>query len=182
MKTEVIEAALHLFNAVPKFDSDPDIRLDKNVVYATMSRGFMFNPSVPNWASERIIDIAKVVGISGEDANKTLHKEWYHVRYSDMAVLIAEQVVHYISTYGFNRLFGLTEGNEKTIYLPSDRLMASEFTGNMPLTQVFGMTPAEILDGIQGEGLGPARTAPPIDGEGLAHIGREFGQPRAVFQ
>lgn len=56
--------------------------------------------------------------LSNKQLNATLHKSWAKIRNAPYLQLVLEQVVHYISTYGFEAL-GINDG---PIYIPHEEL------------------------------------------------------------
>ncbi|MFW5700481.1 MAG: hypothetical protein ACOCWM_02225 [Cyclobacteriaceae bacterium] len=83
---------LKLFNAVvakPTEKKKPFISED----------GYIIVPEAL-WAKDRIIRYYNALKLSGEDLNKTFHKNWKKVKETPRYELLLEQIKHYLSTYG----------------------------------------------------------------------------------
>lgn len=79
---------------------------------------------VPDFASAKIKKQAiKLYGKDGTLWNATLHKSWDKVANASMMQLVLEQLMHYITTYGFENL-GVY--SEDTIYIPNEALNIPE--------------------------------------------------------
>jgi hypothetical protein len=90
----------------------------------TIEYGFLFSPSVINHYSEDVLEVIlkeckSLYGISGEQANSSFHKSWNKVKNASDMQLFIEQILHYITTYGYDEL-GIY--NKDTVYIPSEEL------------------------------------------------------------
>lgn len=134
---------LRLFNAV-----HVENKIEKLFNHSLFSRGlksgFVLSPYID--ATPALLDnIEKVVGISGEKANASFHKSWAVIKDSPLEQLVLQQIVHYITTYGFERI-GVY--SESTIYIPAEKLEVPAVTTDIPLTVIKAMNSQEILEGI----------------------------------
>lgn len=75
------------------------------------------------WAQEEIREYLKENELTGDNINSTFHKSWEKVKYSKLSTLIAEQIVHYFTTYGLESL-GL--GSKDLVYIPEEILETPE--------------------------------------------------------
>ncbi len=94
-------ATLRLFNSIQvakKHDQDIPISVHER----TVRNGYILDRSVR--PDNRLLDaIEHIVGVSGEKANAAFHKSWTIIQESSMEALVAQQIVHYFTTYGFKR-------------------------------------------------------------------------------
>ena len=141
---------LNLFKALPieKIGKkDPSNELLKK----TIKMGFIFSSEVIFNYSEKdlnsiIIEIEKIIGLDPTKLNSTFHKSWGRVKDSPMEILVIEQILHYITTYGFERL-GIY--NENTIYIPTEELKIPRLNIDMiPLVVIKGYTKEEFKEKV----------------------------------
>lgn len=79
---------------------------------------------IPNNADEEIVDIAiDMYGKDGEKWNQTFHKDFEIVKNAPIEDLIAQQMIHYITTYGFESL-GMYDSD--LVYIPREKLEIPE--------------------------------------------------------
>lgn len=72
--------------------------------------------------------------------NQTFHKSWRKVRDASIEQLVAEQITHYFTTYGLERM-GLY--NEETVYIPNEQLELED-EGGITFYTLRGITADEI--------------------------------------
>ena len=94
-----MESTIRLFKAVP-ITNKGEIT-DKELMEKTIKKGFIFSPQVmfsyPNYDS--ILEaVEKNIGITAEQLNSSFHKSWTKIIDADIEQLVAEQIVHYITT------------------------------------------------------------------------------------
>jgi hypothetical protein len=94
-------------------------------------------------------EVETVVGISGEKANAAFHKSWEKVATASIEQLVLEQIVHYITTYGYQAV-GIY--SDDTVYIPHEQLDLPELSDDIPLTVVKAMTEDDIIGAILGLG------------------------------
>jgi hypothetical protein len=82
---------LKLFNAV--------IAKPSNEKPFVSEDGFIIEPDAL-WAKDKILAYYKKEKLDGNDLNKTFHKSWEKIKTSTRWELFAEQILHYMSTYG----------------------------------------------------------------------------------
>lgn len=79
---------------------------------------------IPNNADEEVVDLAiEMYGKDGEKWNQTFHKDFEIVKNAPMEDLIAQQMIHYITTYGFESL-GMYDSD--LVYIPREKLEIPE--------------------------------------------------------
>ena len=75
----------------------------------TIPLGFIFDRRIlPDYSSREIDKIIGIVKkefcVTGREMNSSFHKSWAKVRDASMAQLIVEQIIHYITTYGYREV------------------------------------------------------------------------------
>ncbi len=142
-----MESIVKLFKALPieeKKKAKPSSRL----LEACISNGIIFSEEVIyNYSEEdllRKIDrIRHLIGLSPKDMNSSFHKSWRKVRDTPMFHLVLEQIVHYITTYGYEML-GIYDSDR--VFIPAEELDIPSLKDGVYLTVIKGYTPEEIKD------------------------------------
>ena len=137
-------AILRLFNGVYTEDKNKNYSGNKAVLDRTIRNGYILHPSI-NPTVENLNVIEKVIGLSGQKANATFHKSWKKISEASIATLVVEQIIHYITTYGFEYL-GIYD--KDTVYIPSEALELPDIKDNIQLVVVKAMNKDDILKGI----------------------------------
>jgi len=140
-----MDSIIRLFKAVP-ITSKRKKKASNTLLKKTIEKGFVFAPQVVYNYSEKelielIIKIEKEVGLSGKQMNSSFHKSWIKIRDSSMFQLVIEQIFHYITTYGFERL-GIYD--KDSVYIPNEQLEIPELKGGITLTIIKGYTKKEL--------------------------------------
>ena len=103
MKTDntksVLAASLRLFRAI-QIEQRPGNASDPAMLKLTLAQGYILDPDIPVTPRLRK-QVEQVIGLSGEQANASFHKSWNKVRTEKIEVLVIEQLLHYMTTYGF---------------------------------------------------------------------------------
>lgn len=141
---EVQKSLLNLFNAVAVEEKTGEEILNTNLYNRTIPNGYVLSPFI-HPTIELIHTIESVVGISGEKANSAFHKSRSVVRDSSIEQLVVQQIIHYITTYGFEAL-GIFSND--TVYIPAEKLELPQVTLDIPFTIIKAMTKEEILEKI----------------------------------
>ena len=118
-----MKAFIRLFKAVPitkKGKKDPS----KKLLQETIKRGFIFSPEVAsNYSEDQLLKLIPIIesvfGIDGSKLNNTFHKSWRKVRDANIMTLVLEQMIHYMTTYGFEKL-GIYDKDQ--VFIPSEEL------------------------------------------------------------
>lgn len=97
------------------------------------------------YGKSKIDEFVKQLVPTDSQINKTFHKSWKKVRDASIEQLVAEQLIHYFTTYGLESL-GLY--NEDTVYLPNEQLEL-EGTGGVTFYVLRGITPDEVAKSVQ---------------------------------
>jgi len=151
-----MKSLLRLFKAVEieekKICEKDSLYID--IIRQTISRGFIFSPNVISSfdshtdVAELIVLIEKEFCLTPEQMNSSFHKSWSKVRDADIEQLVIEQIIHYFTTYGLERL-GLY--NEDHIYIPNEKLkLPSIELDDIKLTVIKGLTKEEIKEKVVG--------------------------------
>jgi len=150
-------ALLRLFNAV-LVKNKTKKGVDKDILKRTVKNGYVLHPAIE--ADIKLLNkIEKVVGISGKKANASFHKSWKIVNEASDELLVLQQILHYITTYGFKNM-GIF--SDDTVYIPDEVLKVPKVK-NMPLTVVKAMTSKDILAAIVDLGSGIALAQGTLD-------------------
>ncbi|MBS9779403.1 MAG: hypothetical protein KGV51_02130 [Moraxellaceae bacterium] len=125
-------ATLKLFKAVLIDDKDnlqtnSETNLEINwekyqqILAKTLPFGYLLDPCIPLHRIDNkfLATINEVLGLSAEQANQTFHKSWQTVANSSYEQLVAQQIAHYITTYGFEAL-GVYQ--QDSVYIPNEVL------------------------------------------------------------
>jgi hypothetical protein len=143
-----MDSVIRLFKAVPIERKGK--RSSKVLLEKTIEKGFIFAPEVIfNYSDSELLDLVKKVekeiGLTKEQMNNSFHKSWTKVRDASMFQLVVEQLIHYLTTYGFERL-GIYD--KDTVYIPSEELEIPELKEGITLTVIKGYTKDELKEKV----------------------------------
>lgn len=142
-----MKSTIRLFRALPirgKEGKNPTEELLKE----TIKRGFIFSPKViynyfnnssNHWDLIRLVE--NEIGLTSKKLNASFHKSWDKVKDASTEQLVIEQIIHYFTTYGFERL-GIY--NKDTVYIPKEKLEIPEIEEDIKLTVINGYTKEEL--------------------------------------
>ena len=140
-------STLRLFNAVPIKTKKTKV-VPKEIIALTLNHGFILSPevyanfSVPEL--ESIIELASnEIGLTPEQMNSSFHKSWKKVRDAPIFQLVLEQLCHYITTYGYERL-GIYDKN--SVYIPNEALEIPGLKSDLRLAVINGYTKKQLKD------------------------------------
>lgn len=139
-----MKATIRLFKAVPITRGMVGKLLSKELLTETIEKGFVFSPEVVSSYSDLkplIKLVEEELGLTGEQLNASFHKSWGKVKDASIEQLVFEQIVHYITTYGFKEL-GIYD--DDSIYIPHEKLEIPELDEDIKLTIIKGYTKAEL--------------------------------------
>jgi hypothetical protein len=155
----MIESTLRLFNSVQVKDKTPKIYANPPLE-RMLKNGFILDPSIP-LSDELLKRIEKAVGLSGKQMNASFHKSWKVVRDTPMETLVLQQIIHYFTTYGLERLGAY---NQATVYIPKEVLQVPTISiQDLPVIVIHGLTKEEILEKIVELGSGVALMQETLD-------------------
>lgn len=130
--TNVNAETVRLFNSILVGTKDVPT-LSEETLLRGVQNGYFLDQHIE--ATEEVLSAIEAnVGVSGEQVNKTLHKSWKTVSDTPIEILVAQQMFHYITTYGFQTL-GVY--SEDTIYIPSENLEIPNVEASKGLSLVF---------------------------------------------
>jgi len=147
--TPLVQSTLRLFNAVP-IESKTKKNPSKKILSKTLNHGFIISPEVvSNYSEDEILDIIEEVsneiGLTPEQMNSSFHKSWKKVREAPIFQLVVEQIFHYITTYGYERL-GIYDKN--SVFIPNEELKISKLKDGIKLTVINGYTKSQLKEKI----------------------------------
>ena len=132
---------LKLFNCIQINNKSDNQKISSDIMKRTIKSGYILNTNII--PSESLLnEIEEIVGLSGIKANSTFHKSWKIIVDTDDEILVLQQIMHYITTYGFEKL-GIY--NESLVYIANEVLELPLIKDNLPLTIIKGLTKEEIL-------------------------------------
>lgn len=134
MDTNQIQAQLRLFKSYLKTESDNNIPVEKGI-----EKGILFGSQ--NIPTEVYNEAIEMYGLKPENFNEGFHKSFKVVKDSDLLTLYTQQVLHYITVYGFEAL-GIY--NENTVYIPNEKLEIPELKEDVYLTLIKEITQEEL--------------------------------------
>lgn len=126
------EAIIKLFKSYID-DNNNEYVADKDA----LKKGIIIDKNAPKEVIEKSINIW---GIDGFLLNQTFHKSFKKVTSSITEKLIIEQLVHYFTTYGYEKL-GITDG---TVYIPSEVLDIPDLKNGYKFILIKKITPEEL--------------------------------------
>ena len=137
-------STIRLFNAV-QISTLNTLPHPDDLVERTIRNGYILDPHiVPTTAL--LNDIESTIGY---DPNAAFHKSWSFIKDTPLETLFLQQILHYITTYGF-------EYTNETVFIPHEQLEVPELKSDIPLRVIRGLTKPEILDKIISLGSGVA--------------------------
>lgn len=141
MDNNFIYATIRQFKAIP-VSSYKEINEVLPCAADTIPQGFVLSPyATAEYAQQELKQIVNIVsevyGLTGEQMNSSFHKSWKKVRDTSKLELLAEQVMHYLTTYGFRKL-GIY--HREWVYMPAEELELPEVEGGLSLMVIKGLT------------------------------------------
>jgi hypothetical protein len=137
-----MKSTINLFKALP-IEYSGTAKCSDAVLEKTLRRGFIFSPEVIyNYSEAELLGFIEEISLTAEQMNSSFHKSWKKVAETDIEQLLIEQLVHYVSTYGFKHL-GIY--SEDTIYIPVEELeIPSMDIDKIGITIIKGYTEDEL--------------------------------------
>lgn len=133
------KATLNLFNAI---QVEKKLKGKTTLLEKTIKDGYILAPEVARIADDALLKtISDVVGISGEKANNAFHKSWKIIEETSQEELMVQQIIHYITTYGFQEM-GIYR--DDAVYIPHEELELPEILDDIRLVIISGLTVNEI--------------------------------------
>jgi hypothetical protein len=122
-----------------------------SILRKTLKYGFTFSPEVFYHYSDKELEnlfviITSHIGLTPEQLNNSFHKSWKKIKEADIAQLFLEQILHYITTYGFESL-GIYD--EDSVYIPKEKLEIPEVKiDDIKIIVIKGYTKEEIKEKV----------------------------------
>ena len=148
----MLKSTLRLFKSLPlkdkKFLSTENFHYP-DILKRTLENGYMFSPEVYRYFSEsELNDVVSLVHeeliLTAQEMNSTFHKSWNKVKTAPYFQLVMEQIVHYITTYGFKSL-GVYD--EESVYIPNEKLEIPDLdVDQISLMVIKGYTASELKE------------------------------------
>lgn len=139
MNLEQIKAELRLFKA---YTDDTKLSGVGIVNQDALKSGLLI---VDICSDEVLASAVELYGIKPEEWNQTFHKSFQTVIDTPIEVLVAQQLIHYFTTYGLEDL-GLY--NEELVYIPKEKLDIPELAGDIKLIPINKITERDLGDRI----------------------------------
>jgi len=157
----IVLATINLFKAVEISSKKKKGTPSDKLLEKTIAQGFVFSPEViGNYPEGKLLELVDEIGkqyrLSGKELNSSFHKSWKKVRDASIEQLVLEQIVHYITTYGFEA-FGVYD--KDSVYIPKEKLKVPLEDG-LELIVIRGYTKTELKDkalGLVGSGIALAK-------------------------
>ncbi len=143
--SSLVHSTLKLFKAVP-VKTQKKKNPSKGITQETVNHGFVFSPAVAgNYTDSELSSLIKIVsdeiGLTPDQMNSSFHKSWGKVKDTPLFHLIQEQVFHYMTTYGYERMGTYDEG---LVFIPNERLEIPQIKDGIKLTVIKGYTKAQL--------------------------------------
>ncbi len=144
--TNVNAETVRLFNAIYTNNTQDAFTGNEQTLVRFVENGYFLDQRIAP-TEEVLSAIEANVGISGEQANKTFHKSWKTVSDTPIEVLVAQQIFHYITTYGFEAL-GVY--SEDSVYIPAENLEIPDIDESKGLSLVYikALSEDELYDKV----------------------------------
>jgi len=114
-----MKATINLFKALP-VEHKGAAQISDALLRKTVQRGFIFSPKVVyNYSERELLELTDKIGLTPEEMNRSFHKSWKKIREASIEQLVLEQIIHYLTTYGFE---SLEIYHENSIYIPTEEL------------------------------------------------------------
>ena len=139
-----MQSTIRLFKALPVSDETPVFKEDAYLesVKGTAKDGYVLDRKAFSKGTDVVkAAISDTYGRNSEQLNQAFHKSFAKVKTASMEQLVLEQIVHYFTTYGAERLGIYDENN---VYIPAETLEAPELKDGIRLVVIRGLTNAEL--------------------------------------
>ncbi len=139
-----MKSTIKLFKALP-ITVKRKKKASKELLEKTLKRGFVFSAEVvANYSNyDKLIEmVEEEIGLTPEQLNASFHKSWNKIKTASIEQLVIEQLVHYFTTYGYERL-----GIEGPVFIPHEKLEIPDIKeGGVNITVIRGYTKAELKE------------------------------------
>jgi len=135
---------LRLFNSI-QTDNTHKTNNDVKYLKRTINNGYILDSKIfPN--EDLLNDIESIIGLNSKEANSSFHKSWNTIKDADIKTLIVQQLIHYITTYGYEE-FDMYD--DTTVYVPIEKLKLPKINKDkIKLTLIKALTKNDIKEKI----------------------------------
>ena len=139
-----MKSTINLFKALP-IKAEGKKAISEKLLSETFRRGFIFSPEVLfNYSESELFNLIDGLGLNPEQINNSFHKSWEKIKTASIEQLVIEQIVHYITTYGFEEL---GHYDKDSVYIPLEKLEIPEIDiNNIKLIVINGYTKEELKE------------------------------------
>lgn len=159
-----MQSVIRLFKALP-ITKEGKKEASPKLLTETIRRGFVFSPEVvSNYSEKELLRLSKDIGLTPEQMNSSFHKSWQKIKDAPIEQLIIEQIIHYITTYGFEQL-GIY--HPESVYIPREALEIPEVDiDQLNLVVINGLT----IEGLKAKVLQILKTGIALKEDTLADV------------
>lgn len=140
MNLEQIKSELRLFKS---YTDDTKLATEKEVNQEALKSGLLITAGCTDEVLEQAIEL---YGIKPEEWNQTFHKSFQTVLNTPIEILVAQQLMHYFTTYG---LESLNLYNADLVYIPHEQLDVPELANDIKLIPINKITEIELSNKLQ---------------------------------
>lgn len=137
MNLQEIIAELRLFKA---FTLNDELDSMKNTKLSSLDKGIIYTRDIPDSIKE---EAEKMYGLKPEEWNNTFHKSFQTVLDTPIETLIAQQIIHYFTTYGME---AINLYNSDLVYVPHENLEIPELENDIELKVIRNISEQELQD------------------------------------
>lgn len=140
------KAILKLFNSLLVDNKTRifDFNQQHHYLKQLLKVGILINPNVA-LTNEIVKDIIEIHGIDAEKLNQGFYKSWNKIATISDIELLHNQILHYITTYGFE---SIGQFNHNTVYIPHEKLDIPELTSGFNFIVIKSISKFELLQEI----------------------------------
>lgn len=143
-----MENIIRLFRAVP-IKTKQKGKVNNIIQRRAIQNGFLLTPEIfGNFSEHELLvlleRVINEIGLNSRQINNAFHKSWNKIKTATDEQLLIEQIVHYITTYGFEAL-GIY--NSDSVYIPTEKLKIPKIDlDKIRLIVIKGYTKEEIKE------------------------------------
>lgn len=137
MNLQEIIAELRLFKT---FTLNDEMNSMKNDKLSSVHKGLIYTRDIPDLIKD---EAEKMYGLKPEEWNKTFHKSFQTVLDTPIETLVAQQIIHYFTTYG---LEALNLYDSDLVYIPSEKLEIPEIDEDIELQVIRNISELELQE------------------------------------
>ena len=140
-------STIKLFNCIPTKTQKKKNPTQK-ICEETIDHGWIFSQQVAgNYTDKELRGMVDVIsteiGLTPAQMNFTFNKSWRKVRDAPYGQLLAEQIFHYMTTYGYEAMGSYSEN---TVFIPNERLDIPAIGDGVKLAVIRGYTKSQLKE------------------------------------